>query len=397
MSVTASQSTRLRTKVEGERGIYRRVTKDGETRYEVAFLDNGKQRWRTVGSLREAKLLRADLVARVGRGEKVARSKLTIAEVAESWYESKSSRLRPSTARYYRDALDLVVVPRFGRWKIAAVDADSIVGLVRDLEREGLHVVDPTRPKRPLGNSSIKNYLKPLQGLLAFAVRRGLIASSPFAVLTADDRPVRGEAKQAHEWTDDELEALFAASAKLAAGGRYDFTLLLRLVATLGLRRGEVLGLQWQDFDKDVGTLHVRRQWLDRGGYGPPKTRAGTRRIALPDWLRDDLIALRLRSRCSQDSDPVFASTVGTPLGARNVGLRGFEPARDLAGLPRSLTFHDLRHAAASRLISAGLDPVTVAAVLGHEDATVTLKVYAHLFDRERTDDDVRRALGGAR
>jgi integrase len=68
-------------------------------------------------------------------------------------------------------------------------------------------------------------------------------------------------------------------------------------------------------------------------------------------------------------------------------------PARDLAGLPGSLTFHDLRHAAASRLIGARLDPVTVAAVLGHEDPTVTLRVYAHLWDRERTDDAVRIAL----
>jgi integrase len=57
------------------------------------------------------------------------------------------------------------------------------------------------------------------------------------------------------------------------------------------------------------------------------------------------------------------------------------------------LTFHDLRHAAASRLIAAGLDPVTVAAVLGHEDPNVTLRVYAHLYDRRRSDEAVRSAL----
>jgi hypothetical protein len=60
------------------------------------------------------------------------------------------------------------------------------------------------------------------------------------------------------------------------------------------------------------------------------------------------------------------------------------------------LVLHDLRHAAASRLINAGLDPVTVATVLGHEDATLTLKVYGHLWDRQRTDDDdVRKPLAG--
>ena len=135
----------------------------------------------------------------------------------------------------------------------------------------------------------------------------------------------------------------------------------------------------------------------ERRPYGPPKTKAGTRRIALPPDLRDELIALRLRSDFSLDEYPVFASLTGTPLGHRNVLRRGWEPARDMAKLPPSLTLHDLRHAAASRLINARLDPVTVAAVLGHEDATVTLKVYAHLWDRERTDDDVRKALASTR
>jgi integrase len=90
---------------------------------------------------------------------------------------------------------------------------------------------------------------------------------------------------------------------------------------------------------------------------------------------------------------PIFSSREGTPLGHRNVTGRGFEPARDLAGLPSHLTLHDLRHAAASRLIRCGLDPVTVANVLGHEDANVTLGVYGHLWDRERTDEAVRIAL----
>jgi len=107
------------------------------------------------------------------------------------------------------------------------------------------------------------------------------------------------------------------------------------------------------------------------------------------------LIALRLASRFSQDGDPIFASGKGSPQGHRNATRRGFEPARDLAGLPGDVTFHDLRHAAASRLIRAGLDPITVASVMGHEDATVTLAVYGHLYDRRRTDEAVRQALAG--
>jgi integrase len=105
------------------------------------------------------------------------------------------------------------------------------------------------------------------------------------------------------------------------------------------------------------------------------------------------LITLRLRSEYSQEEHPIFASLKGTPLSHRNVTRRGYQPARDLAGLAKDLTFHDLRHAVVSRLIAAGLDPVVVAGVQGHADPHVTLKVYAHLFDRQRTDEAVRAAL----
>lgn len=123
------------------------------------------------------------------------------------------------------------------------------------------------------------------------------------------------------------------------------------------------------------------------------KTCGSVRRIALPDDLRDELIAHRLRSPFSKQADPMFASATGTPLLHRNIARRGFEAARDEAGLPEHLTFHDLRHAAASRLIAAGLSAVTVASLLGHDNPTTTLTVYAHLFDRAKTDDQVRQVL----
>jgi hypothetical protein len=97
----------------------------------------------------------------------------------------------------------------------------------------------------------------------------------------------------------------------------------------------------------------------------------------------------------SKNSDPIFASRNGTPLTHRNVTRRGFEAAATKAGID-GVSFHKLRHAAASRLIDAGLSPVVVAKILGHTDATVTLRIYAHQFDRQRTDEAVRQALADA-
>jgi integrase len=380
------------------RGITYREKADGKRTYFVRW-DNTRISERPDGTRltteTEALALQAELRQRSGKGEKiVVNSKLTFEELAETWFAGK--RLRPKTTKAYRDALDLVLLPRFGSWKIAQVDADAIAKLIRELEQRGLNAVDPKRRVYPLGQSSIENYLLPLQGTLALAVRRRLIGFNPSDTLTKDERPARAEKAPPHNWTEAEIDELLAAAQRIAAQpeARQDYSFLLKLAARLGLRLGEVLGLQWQDLDKDESILHVRRQWCCHGEYGPTKTPAGVRPIPLPHDLRDELIAFRLASKFSQGSDPVFVSRNGTPLGHRNTTRRGWEAARDRAELPK-LRFHDLRHAAASRLIAAGLDPVTVAAILGHDDPSVTLRIYAHLFDRQAKHDAVRLALAG--
>ena len=350
-SAVEPTTPKLRTKY--ERGIYKRQTRDGKTRWEIAYTDRaGKQCWETLASLAEARTRRAELVSKPV-DERVGKSRVLFAEFAESWYEGRV-KVRPRTRAYNRAALDLVLLPRFGRCRLGAIDADAIVKLTRDLEREGLHALDPDRRERGLSASSVSNYLKPLRLTLALAVRRRLIGSNPFDVLLPDDRPARIETAPVFAWSPGAVEALLAGAGRVAAKGvsKFDYTPLLRLTAMLGLRLGEVLGLEWQDFDKaaddGAGVLHVRRQWLTSGVYGPPKTSKAVRSIPLPPGVRDELIALRLASSFSLDDDPVFASTLGSPLGHRNVARRGFEAARDEAKLPKSLTFHDLRHAAAS-------------------------------------------------
>lgn len=266
-------------------------------------------------TLEEAKAKKAELGVAKARGEKpIVRAKTTFGELAESWYETKAPRLRPKTAQCYRSALDLVLLPRFDSWRIGAVDADAISRLIRDLERDGLGAIDSKRPKRALGQSSVENYLLPAQAIMARAVRQRLIGTNPFDVLTAEDRPVRQEKSEPHEWSDQQLAALLRASEANAKKPetRYDYTPLLRLTAALGLRCGEVLGLKWQDLDTAEGYLHIRRQWLRTGEYGPCKTKAGARSIALPADLKQLLLKLKMQSKHSQDSDPIFAPATAT-------------------------------------------------------------------------------------
>lgn len=391
---TVSPYKRFRTSIPG---LTYRLRSDGKTKTWYASAGDGRHV--RCDTRAEAQETLERLHGRKRRGERIAvNDRTTFAELAEEWLEKRKTSgrnpLRARTAAYYRMGLDLVLIPRFGRWRLTAIGVEEIARLVSDLQREGLHAIDRTRPRRPLGESSIDNYLKPLQGTLKLAVRRGLISTNPFDLLVDDDRPVKAERTQAHEWSTDELEALFSAAETVAAKptSRYDYATLLRVTA-LGLRLGEVLGLQWQDFNYKERTLRVERQWTRYGEYGPPKTKSSKRTVPVPDALCEALRGRWVVAEYAEQEHPIFASRAGTPLGHRNVTRRGFEAARDEAKLAESLTFHDLRHAAASRLIAAGVDDATTAKALGHKDSTITRRVYAHVYDAAEKAEQVRSAL----
>lgn len=77
----------------------------------------------------------------------------------------------------------------------------------------------------------------------------------------------------------------------------------------------------------------------------------------------------------------------------RNVQRRGFEPARDEAGLKPTLTFHSLRHAFASIAASRGVPVTVLSEIMGHSDVGVTQRVYVHLYDRAKAEDAFRAAM----
>jgi integrase len=166
----------------------------------------------------------------------------------------------------------------------------------------------------------------------------------------------------------------------------------LRTALFTGLRLGELLGLTWADVDLRDGEFYVRRQWTRSREYAPPKTKAAVRRIPVSDEMTKYLAALKLRSRHSNDDEPVFAARNGKPLGYRNVTRRGFEAAAAEAGID-GVSFHSMRHAFASRMIDRGISSTVLAALMGHGSSTITERRYMHLFDRQRTDEAVREAM----
>ena len=289
------------------------------------------------------------------------------------------------TQKNYRAFLATEILPHFGPVKIAAVDAEMIANFIGVLEaRKKKH------GKGKLRQSSVENYLLPLQAVLRFAVKERLITASPFATLAAEDRPAKDE--EPHEWTDEEIEALLTAAAARAATNprRYDYTPFLTVAAKAGLRLGEGLGLDWPDLElvKGAGAINVRRQSTRLHELAPPKA-GSRRRVPISDELVRMLLELKMAA--PDKTGPVFASQTGGRLAHRNVERRGFDAAAEDAGI-EGVTLHDLRHG--SRLASKGLSARQIADAMGHKK-TATTEVYIQRFNGPQADQRVREAMSG--
>ena len=148
---------------------------------------------------------------------------------------------------------------------------------------------------------------------------------------------------------------------------------------TTGLRRGEICGLRWEDFDETTGRLKVARTvQMRKGGnltWGDTKTETGTRTIQLPPST-----AKRLSDRHKTISGEwIFPNlyTAGLPMNP-NTAYKRMKELLEIAKLP-SIRFHDLRHTFATHALTSGVDAKTLSRILGHTNASFTLDTYTHV------------------
>ena len=165
---------------------------------------------------------------------------------------------------------------------------------------------------------------------------------------------------------------------------------LFAVGVALGLRKGELLALRWDDVDLDGGVLHVRQnvQRLPEMGlvFGPPKSNKSRRTIPLPAASAKVLRTHRANQAAEAlalgpawvDSGLVFTSTVGTVIEPRNLN-RFFDELITKAGV-RRIRFHDLRHTCASLLLAQNVPARVVMEILGHSQLAMTTDLYSHVM-----------------
>jgi integrase len=314
---------------------------------------------------------RANLAAALRTLEEAGRlpsHRETVGRYLADWITTVKPSIRVQTWMHYEQYLRLHAVPRLGRLSLARLDRRHLHELYAEKLREGL---SPT---------TVRHLHAALRRALADAVRWGMIARNPAAVVT----PPRAARHEIRPLTPEQARALLGACAGERLGALYVLAL------TTGMRRGELLGLRWADVDLVVGVLGVRATLYRAEGklvLAEPKTARSRRLIHLtPEAVaalrahRDRQLQERLQLGPAWDAhDLVFANELGRPVEAQNMIRRSFYPLLERAGLPR-IRFHDLRHSTATLLLTGGVHPKVVSEILGHATVGITLDIYSHVL-----------------
>lgn len=259
--------------------------------------------------------------------------------------------------------------------ELRAVDIERAYVEIRKGSGKGVKRTKTIKPATLLRLHSV------LKAALNNAVRRKLLPYNP--ALGVELEPVRRPKVEPYE--PDELGRFLDQATTHHLGP------LFELMALTGLRRGEAVGLRWQDVDLVKGRLTVRQQVVRQKGQlltGPPKTRSGEdRRVDLDSGTVGVLIAHNLaqdhdRRRLgfpTPESDLIFTWPDGTGYSPDYVS-RQFKLLAARAGLPVK-RLHDLRHGSASLQLAAGVPMAVVSQRLGHSTITLTADTYSHLLE----------------
>ena len=295
-------------------------------------------------------------------------SRMTLAEWLEQWLGQMSVTLRPSTLENYQKDMTNHVIPYLGQKSLSQITAADLRKLYETLKRNGRVNPHPGQG-RGLSSTTVHGIHTTLHHALRAAVEQGLIPLNP-----ADEVEPPKVVRQPMNILNEEQLDSFMEAIK-ADPIWYDF---FYTELTTGLRRGEICGLMWSDFDGRSGTLKVSRTLHRKKGgrlvAGDTKTYAGTRKIVLPPSTAE---LLRARKKQSFSAwifhDPLRPEAPISPDSA----YRQLKKLLAEAGLP-SIRFHDLRHTFSTHALASGVDAKTLSGILGHTKASFTLDTYTH-------------------
>ena len=294
--------------------------------------------------------------------------KYTVGQWMDEWFEAYAKvKVRPSSHQTYKGYIENHIKPNIGDIPIEKLTSLQLQKFYRLLLTEGrIPRIESEKQPKGLSAKTVRNINQVISSAMDMAVRHKLILSNP----TEGCELPKVEHREMKTLPAEQLGA-FLREAK--ESGVYE---LYYMDLATGLRRGELLGLKWEDIDLQNGIIHVRRQVARVDGEVkelPLKTKNSYRNIS----ISQDAVAMLTEMEAHRSSDYVFPSSTGGPISPDSVNNM-LHRVLKRAGLP-SIRFHDLRHTFATLALQNGVDIKTVSGMLGHFSAGFTLDTYAHV------------------
>ncbi|KQX16827.1 integrase [Streptomyces sp. Root431] len=309
---------------------------------------------------------RRALLEKVDNGIPVPTRSMKLAEWLPYWLDNiVKPRRKRTTAAKYEVHVRLYLVPMIGSKRLESLSVADVRKFVVALENK-------------TSAATAKESHRVLRTALTAACREELVTRN---VATLVEPPTVAD-RDLDPWSLDETLDFLTAARKDPLYAAFV------LAIALGFRRGEIVGLRWENVDLDKREIRVRTQRQRVGGEvyeDDPKGRRRKQTLPLPGicvaplrWQRMRQAAMREQvGEKWEETGYVFTTRTGKPIEPRNL-YRSFTRVAKNAGL-RVIRLHDARHGTATLLTAAGVAPRVVMEILGHSQIAVTMNVYAHV------------------
>ena len=356
----------------GEGSIRKRKDGRWEGRYTAGHdLETGKAIYKNVLGRSQAEV-KEKLKQAIGEAQALdvtKAGKYTVGEWMEVWFQDYAKiKVRPSSHQTYQGYIHNHIRPNIGDIPLEKLTSLDLQKFYKKLLAQGrVDRVEAKGQPKGLSAKTVRNIHQILSSALKLAQEQRLILSNPAEGCALP----RMEHQEMKTLTTVQLASFFREARDSGV-----FELYYLELAT-GLRRGELLGLKWEDIDLERGDLRVRRQVSRINGEvveAPLKTKNAYRTLPLAE---DTVSVLKEQRKKVGNSPWVFPSPSGGPISPDSV-LHMLHRVLKRAGLPK-VRFHDLRHTFATLALQNGVDVKTVSGMLGHFSAGFTLDTYAHI------------------
>lgn len=332
--------------------------------YYIAYRVNGRQKRETIGPNKKlAEKVLAQRLASIIMGEYGDVQDISFDAFADKWLDEHARvRTKPQTFYNYKNTIKHHLRPFFKGSKVSKINSGDIRSLIARVLKERTA-------------KTANNILVLMKTMFKHARKWGYIKNNP----TEDIEKFKEEHQEMDFLNPQEISLLLKHAQE-------PYKTLFLLAILTGMRRSEIMALQWGDIDWNSNTIFVRRSlyWIVNEKKGPnwrfitPKSKRSIRAIVMSPMLKKALQIHQITCPVNEH-DLVFSNKVGNPLDGQHVVNRYFLPTLRMAGL-RKIRFHDLRHSFTSLLIAQGENTKFIQSQLGHASIQTTLDRYGHLF-----------------